>query len=246
MKNEDNLHSGHRKRMYDKILSNADNLLDHELLEVLLFSIIPRRDTNALAHKILRTFGSLDKLFTASTAEIMSVAGVGEKTAAYLTVIGRIYRIAYQKANVLPSGSMFSFANNRSDIIKDFAGLYQEKFMLYLLDDQFHKITEIYFQSENMDEVDGNISEIANAFAINKPKYAIMAHNHPSGSLLPSKSDDEATARMNLLCAVHGVDLINHVIVAKKNAVSYFLLGKLSSIKNICNLDSVIHKVKEI
>ena len=231
--------------MYNKLLSGADNMLDHELLEVLLFSVIPRKDTNPLAHKILRTFGTIDKVFKATPAELMSVEGVGEKTAIFLAVVGKIFNLTIQN-NSSASTAMFSFANNKNDIIKDFSGLYEEKFILYLLDGHFRRITAISFESNSMYEVKGNIPEIANAFAINKPTYAIMAHNHPSGSLLPSKSDDEATAKMNLLCALHGIGLVDHIIVTKNDAVSYFLLGKLSEIKEQCNLDSIIRKVKEI
>lgn len=232
--------------MIAKVLTGADSILDHELLEVLLYNVIPRRDTNPLAHKILHTFGSLDLVFKATPAELMSVKGVGEKTAAFISLVGRIYRLTARNVNKTPKNAMFSFANNKNDIIKMFEYMYDEKFVLILLDEHYRRITDISFENNLRNKVEIEVPEIANAFAINKPSYAIMAHNHPSGALTPSLSDDETTAKMHLLCSFHGVTLIDHVIVGGKDAVSYFLDGRLKEIKDACNIESVIHKVKEI
>ena len=65
MSNKENLHAGHRERMIEKFLNNPQSFSDHELLEVLLFYAIPRRNTNDIAHRLLRTFGSIEKVFSA-------------------------------------------------------------------------------------------------------------------------------------------------------------------------------------
>ncbi len=244
METKESLHFGHRKRMTEKIMQGEIGSADHELLEVLLYNVLPRIDTNPLAHKILHTFGSLAKVFSATPKELMTVDGVGKKTATYLATLGKIFRKINNKP--MSKRAMFSFANNKSEIIHIFDGLYDEKFVLFLLDSHYQKITEISFESNSRKSVEGNTSEIANAFAINKPSYAIMAHNHPSGNLLPSVSDDETTAKINILCNIHGVTLIDHIIVGKSDAISYFIEGRLKNIKDACNIDSVIHKVKEI
>lgn len=62
----DGIHEGHRARMKKKLLENGErSLADHELLEVLLYYAIPRRDTNELAHRLLKQFGSLRGVLSA-------------------------------------------------------------------------------------------------------------------------------------------------------------------------------------
>ena len=77
------MHEGHRKRMLQR-LEHGEGLQDHELLEVLLFNAIPRKNTNPLAHELLTAFSSLGELFGASYEELLDVDGVGPETAAYL------------------------------------------------------------------------------------------------------------------------------------------------------------------
>ena len=82
------MHEGHRKRMLERLEHAERSLEEHELLEILLFNAIPRKNTNELAHALLSAFGSLDALFHAGTDELKAVPGVGGSTAAYLRIIG--------------------------------------------------------------------------------------------------------------------------------------------------------------
>lgn len=75
-----NIHSGHRRRMTERFLKYPDSLSEHEVLEIMLYSALPRKDTNPLAHKLLRTFGSLKNVLSADAEVLKSVDGVGEKT----------------------------------------------------------------------------------------------------------------------------------------------------------------------
>ena len=85
------MHEGHRKRMYEK-LKNNDGLLDHEILEILLFNAVPRKNTNPIAHNLLNTFGSLGGVFNATHRQLVTVDGVGESVAAYLKCIAECNR----------------------------------------------------------------------------------------------------------------------------------------------------------
>ena len=80
------MHEGHRQRMIARLEDHEESLLDHELLEILLFNAIPRKNTNEIAHALLEKFGSLSAIATAETKSIATVKGVGESTAAYLGV----------------------------------------------------------------------------------------------------------------------------------------------------------------
>ena len=86
-----NLHAGHRQRLkkrFDAV--GLKGFEEHTLLELLLFYAIPQKDTNALAHELIRRFGSLDGVLQASMAQLMQVNGVGENAARMLKVVAAV------------------------------------------------------------------------------------------------------------------------------------------------------------
>ena len=89
---EASVHDGHRRRMTERLFNNADSMSDHELLEILLYSTIKRKNTNDLAHKLLRSFGSLENLFNADAKSIMVVSGIGEASVRELKTVGQIIK----------------------------------------------------------------------------------------------------------------------------------------------------------
>ena len=77
---DDNIHSGHRRRLRETYTERGcESMHDHQLLELLLFYALPRRDTNEIAHRLLRHFGSLEAVFSADVEELQKVEGIGEK-----------------------------------------------------------------------------------------------------------------------------------------------------------------------
>ena len=129
------MHEGHRNRMLDR--AKAGDLQDHELLEILLFNPIPRKNTNETAHKLLATFGSLKNVLSAEEAELMRIEGVGKRTAQYLASVAELVsRVAAAPAS---SPAAFSFGNFSSYVRERFAGLTEEVMDFFCLD-KFDKI----------------------------------------------------------------------------------------------------------
>jgi DNA repair protein RadC len=87
------MHEGHRKRVKDRFLSEGlDAFEDHQVLELLLFYCIPRRDTNELAHRMIKEFGSLAGLFEAEPKDISKRCGVSENTAILVSLVPSLAR----------------------------------------------------------------------------------------------------------------------------------------------------------
>ena len=87
------LHDGHRQRLIQRFLEeDLDNFEPHNVLELLLFYAIPRKDTNELAHVLIDTFGSLKGVFDAPYEELIKVAGIGPNTAALLKLVPSLTR----------------------------------------------------------------------------------------------------------------------------------------------------------
>ena len=89
MKIKDNIHAGHRQRLREKILRDGIyNQSEINYLEYLLTFVIPRADTNPLAHALFDEFMTLDGVLSATATELKQVAGIGDKTADFLTTVG--------------------------------------------------------------------------------------------------------------------------------------------------------------
>jgi DNA repair protein RadC len=243
MEEKDNLHAGHRERIYKKLSENPDSLLDHELLETLLFYSIPRVDTNPLAHRLIRSFGSLEKVLSASKADLMTVDGVGDKTANLILVTGRMYKSI--EKNKTKKIALKNLADVMKVATQDFEGEKTEKIVLYLLDEKRVVTAKLEFSDRKEFEVVTDVSETSKALAVHKPKFLIVAHNHTSGNEMPSAADDVATKKINLLCDIHGVELTDHVIYANGKFFSYRSAGRLDYVKHNSNINKLLDGIQE-
>ena len=221
METKENLHQGHRARMMEKFLNHPESLLDHELLEVLLFGLIPRVDTNKIAHKLLKVFGSLEVLFKASGKEIMCVEGVGKNTASHIKTIGEIYKRVYCNSALSKNNKLGTIEQAKKAVIDSFDNSLEEVLKVFLLDAKYKIITSITFENNRIDQVSISNQEIAKAIAINSPAFVLLAHNHPSNNLRPSDQDDFATQQIYEIAKVHGATLIDHFIVGRNCVYSY-------------------------
>ena len=244
--NTKDLHSGHRERTVQKFLKYPDSFADHELLELLLFYAIPRTDTNHIAHGLLNTFGNVETVMSAEAKELQAVDGIGEKTAAFITLLGKILKRIEENKAGRSKPNRSSFAKNKQDAIEFFDGLKTEKMFISLLDEKYNEITKLVYGQNDRQSVSVLIPDIAKAFAINKPRNVIIAHNHPSGAYAPSQEDDVTTAKLNMLCAIHGIKLCDHYVVAEGKIYSYFLNGRLDYIKINYNINDLLESLKEI
>lgn len=87
-KKKEQLHKDHRSRLRKRYEENGlDSFEDHNVLELLLFYAIPRRDTNPAAHRLISKFGSLSGVFSASVEELQTVEGIGKSSAEYLALV---------------------------------------------------------------------------------------------------------------------------------------------------------------
>ncbi len=94
------IHEGHRARMKKRLLESGEmGFADHELLEMLLYYAIPRRDTNELAHRLLKQFGSLQGVLSASEEELACVKGMGQQAALLVALVPTLCRREHEGAH---------------------------------------------------------------------------------------------------------------------------------------------------
>ena len=232
------MHEGHRQRMLERLESAEGSLQEHELLEILLFNAIPRKNTNELAHRLLSAFGSLRAVLGAEMAELKAVPGVGESTAAYLRIIGIFYARAQLKEPELPSA--FSFAAFRPFLIERFEGAREEYVELYSLDGKDCVKNVRRFSSEKPFQASVDPKEISRFLVEAKPAAMVAVHNHITGPATPSREDDDFTAQLEILCSMHNVSLRDHIICSPEGVYSYFLSGKLNELSARYSIGNVL------
>jgi DNA repair protein RadC len=230
--------------MVEKFLSSAESFADHEILEVLLYSVIKRQDTNPLAHKILRYFNNLNDLFNAEVKTLMKIDGVGKKVAVYLKSIGLLYNRMKdeKKATVCRCDSL----NTLKPVLLDyFGGSKTETFAILLFDKNKNHLSTFSLSSGEFDRIFINTSSVISDILVKAPKYVVLAHNHTSNIAEPSSSDDLSTIKFNMLLDLHGITLFDHVIVTENSFYSYFGSGRLNAIQKTGDLNKILQNITQ-
>ena len=208
-----------------------------------MFYSIPRRDTNPLAHKLLRTFGGIDGLLNANVKELASVSGIGERSATNILLVGEILKRADQKPKQKIKLSTPEQLNKFLPTL--FGDFIEEKAVLILLDKTYHKVVELTYKQKQKLYVSIDLNELVSTFAVLKPKHLILVHNHTGEQCLPSSEDMASTRKINMLCELHGVNLIDHVILKRNEKFSFRESGLIDMIKGEEGIEKLSTNIKE-
>ncbi len=238
----ENKHGGHRKRMYEK-LSGGDKLFDHEILEMLLYSVYRQGNTNGIAHDLLNRFVSIRGVISAEPQELMTVDGVGESAAYFLSTLGK----CFERVN---SVEWLAALKNREDIknlVKmRLRGKPEEYLELYMLARSSKVKRVVTFTSEDINKVVLTAEKIVEIISLVKPHRLVAAHNHLNGSSQPSENDLNFTKELQMICSMNNVDLIDHLIYAgDDNIFSFSDGGYLKDIKTRYSMDYVIKWIEK-
>ena len=209
---EKNIHSGHRQRLKDRFLREGlDGFEKHNMLELMLFYSIPQRDTNPIAHALLDRFGSLSGVFAASVSELCTVDGVSEHTATLIKLIPSIWRNAACEVNT--DERYDSLHKLGRLMVRRFSGLTVENVILVLLDNSWHIIEIIQLGAGSANHVRFDTRKLLeHAFRTNA-SMALLAHNHPNGTLVASPEDLETTSAVAQAFRTIRVEFLEHLLV---------------------------------
>lgn len=226
------LHAGHRARLLQRLMEHEDSLQDHELLEIILYNAIPRKNTNEIAHALLNQFGSLSGVLHANTTALSSVPGVGPSTAAYLQCI----EVVHERSMAAPVPyypSTYNFAEFSEFLGKRLRSLRFECIELYAAD-HMGKIYAVERYSSH-DEMTADLppAELNKFIAKYMPKGILVAHNHLGPNSEPSRCDDLFTRRLLAVCELNEIKLLDHIIVGSSSFYSYYLNQRMDYIKSI-------------
>ena len=211
---------GHRKRLREKLLSTkGEGLLDYELLECLLFSSIPRRDVKPLAKKLLKEHGSLWRLFSAQPDRLAD-AGLSEAAIGNLLLI-KIATARALKGEIINT-NVFTSWQSIIDYLKIEIGYETLENLRVLFMDTKGRV----LKSEIKDVGTLNNTAILVRNIVKKgvelnAASIVLAHNHPSGNVQPSKEDKEITDYLKQSCLAVGIVIIDHIIISHDSFFSF-------------------------
>lgn len=208
----ENIHENHRERVRRAYIERGDlsGMHDHQILELILFYAIKRRDVNPLAHRLIDRFGSLKNVLRAGVDELCA-AGLSESTAVLLKLFGDVgYAIDRRDAEQ----STIETTNDAIEVC--YKLLFREKHECVALVclDGAKRICKIGIKTDGLaDKVNALPKWIVDTALKCGCHAVIIAHNHPSGSPLPSERDLAVTAMLERLLAQLDIRLYDHVIV---------------------------------
>ena len=219
------IHDGHRQRLRERYLREGlDNFEQHQVLELLLFYCVPRRNTNDIAHALLDRFGSVAQVLGAPRSELMKVSGMGEGAATFLSLVNDLNRYCQVHCGGRPTILNTVNACGRY-LIPLFQNLRNETVLMVCLDAKCKVLCceEVGEGSVNYAAVPvRRVVEVA--LGVNATSV-VLAHNHPSGIAVPSDEDVCTTRRIAMALNAMDIHLVDHIVVADDDFVSMVQSG---------------------
>jgi DNA repair protein RadC len=217
---DDAHYHGHRERLRTRYRDNGDTALaDYEILELLLFRLIPRRDTKPIAKALLDRFGTLAGVFGAPPALLQEVKGIGEAVALDLklvaTVAHRMLKSELKGKQVLASwSSVIEYCHAAM------AHETREQFRILFLDKRNALIADEVQQTGTVDHTPVYPREVVKRALELSATALILVHNHPSGDPTPSRADIEMTKMIIDTAKPLGITVHDHIIIGKDGHAS--------------------------
>jgi DNA repair protein RadC len=213
--------AGHRQRLRQRLLkAGPDALADHEMLEMILFLALPRRDTKPVARELLARFRSFAGVIGAPAAALMTVEGMGEAgTAAVKLVQAAALRTMRQEIAGQPVLSTWDRLTDY--LIAAMAHEPVEQFRVLFLDGRNKLIADEVQGFGTINHAPAYPREVVRRCLELHASAVILAHNHPSGDPTPSREDIALTGEIARAAAMMGIAVHDHVIVGKGRCLSF-------------------------
>ena len=215
------IHDGHRSRMKRKFADFGARVFDtYELLEMLLYNTVPVKDTNPIAKRLLSRFGTLDGVLSAGKEELVTVEGVGDKTADLIIAVGEML------TEIINSDGKFGEAyDDYYELGAMVTELFTEKDGYRVLLLSFDNDMRLLGVDEicQCDYSSGAVRAKAFLDVVIKrgASVAVVAHNHPYGPLYPTEGDNETNRMVKIALFDVGVFLVEHYIVCGDKFVGF-------------------------
>ena len=218
-------HLGHRERLRQRFRSAGPEAMpDYELLELLLFRAIPRRDTKPVAKALIARFGSFAEVVNAPEARLKEVDYVGEAVITELKVV-RAAALRLVKSDVMKRPLLSSWNAVIAYCRAAMSFEAREQFRILFLDKRNRIIADELQQVGTVDHTPVYVREVVKRALELSSSAIILIHNHPSGDPTPSRADIDMTKQIIAAAKNLGVVVHDHIIVGREGHASLKGLG---------------------
>lgn len=219
------VHEGHRQRLKNQYANHGlEGFTDIQILELLLFYVIPRRDTNPVAHNLLNRFGSLSAVLDAPVSEIAKVEGMGESAAQFLHLVMDV-SACYQTDRVAKVQILPTLESCAEYLVPFFFGRKVETVYLLCLDGKCKVLSCCQIAEGNVNTTGISVRKVVEQALIANASAVVLAHNHPGGVAIPSREDIQTTHYIASALRAVDISFVDHVIVAEDDYVSLIQSG---------------------
>ena len=216
---------GHRERLVERFLeAGGDGLPDYELLELLLFKALPRRDVKPIAKALVARFGGFAGVLAASPERLTEVEGVGRSTAIHIKAIEAAAQ-RHARGAVETRATLTSFSAVLDYCRARMAHAERESFRVLFLDKRNRLIRDEEQAEGTVDHVPVYPREVVRRALELSATALILVHNHPSGDPTPSQADVKMTRDVAAAASTVGIAVHDHLIVGKDGHSSLKGLG---------------------
>ena len=216
------LHSGHKERLRQKALTSFSSLAEHEIVELVLNFGIVRKNTNPLAHALIKQFGSASNVFNAKYEDLIKIDGLGEVSACLLTTIPKLCLVASSQTSIKKQKlrnlehAVFIFQMLTKNSVN-------EEFYMMCLDKISNIISIDKISEGSTNEIYVTVSEVVKKALNKNPHKIIFAHNHTIDSALPSSADLSFTNDLINAFSFLDIEVFEHIIVCPSGEYSYII-----------------------
>ena len=217
------VNDGHRNRMRERMMKEGmSGFKDHEVLEVLLYGYLPRKDTNKIAHLLLEKFGSFSNVLNASPQQLMTVEGISEVTACGISVLKEVFA-RYKESLAKKTTELKDLASIIKYAQMLMAESSVEKLVVVYVDHSARYLMKEELTSESIDSVAIDMRNIVTSAIRCSAGGVVLFHCHVRGKCLPSQEDISFTEKLFFALAGINVSLLEHIIFdTQGNYYSFF------------------------
>jgi len=214
---------GHRQRLKERFLSAPESLPDYEILELLLFNAIPRRDVKPLAKELIQSHGSFAKVLNFDVSQ-MPEDDNSEPIPQSIILQFELVKESIKRLlkEEISNKSILNSWNAVNDYLRITMGQQNiEHFRVLYLNTKNHLICDEVQKSGTIDQTSVYPREIVKKAIFHNAASIILVHNHPSGVASPSKADINLTLKIIEACKTIDVQVHDHIIVAGNSIYSF-------------------------
>jgi len=220
-------YSGHRDRLRERFLNTGpEALADYELLELVLFMALPRRDTKPIAKALIERFGSFAGVISADPRRLGEVKGMGRSGVIGIKAI-QAAALKFMGDEVMDKRILSSWDQLLTYCKAAMAYGDTERFRILFLNNKNILIADEVQQSGTVDHTPVYPREVVKRTLELGATALIMVHNHPSGDPTPSRADIDMTRQVAEAASKLRITVHDHIIIGRSGHASFKSLGLL-------------------